>query len=187
MSILSLIGIAIALSLDALTVSMANGCMIYELKHKQAFIISFSFGLFQAIMPLIGWGTGTLFTVYIKQYDHWVAFILLSGVSLKMLHEAYTAPDGSVKSCLDPRVLIIMSIATSIDALAIGISFSVLHIAIIKPIIIIGVITFFICLGGIYIANRLGNILGKRFEYAGAFILFIIGSKILIEHLVKGI
>ncbi|MDA3899423.1 MAG: manganese efflux pump MntP family protein [Spirochaetes bacterium] len=188
MSFVSIIAIAIALSIDALSVSIANGIIIKDLKIKHAFLISFSFGLFQAFMPVIGWLAGIALIAYIQQWDHWIAFILLSGVAIKMIYDARGAEDGKVcKNCLDPKVLLIMSFATSIDALAIGISFSVLNIDIILPVLLIGLVTFINCLAGIFLANRIANIFGRRIEYAGGAILIIIATKILVDHLYKGI
>ena len=184
MDIVTLLVIASALSMDALSVSIANGIIIPSLKLQQAMLISFSFGFFQSIMPVIGWFVGKTFAEYIQKYDHWIAFALLASVGLKMIHEAYTQSDeNTCKNCLQPKILLLMSLATSIDALAIGISFSILKTDILFPAIIIGLVTFLICLAGITIAHKIGSFFGKKMEYAGGIILIAIGIKIVIEHI----
>ncbi|HRX14783.1 MAG TPA: manganese efflux pump MntP family protein [Spirochaetota bacterium] len=184
MDIFTLLIIASALSIDALSVSIANGIIIPQLKTRQAIYISFSFGFFQSIMPVIGWFVGKTFAEYIQVYDHWIAFALLSSVGIKMIHEAYTQSENKTcKNCLQPKILLLMSLATSIDALAIGISFSILKTDILFPAIVIGVVTFINCFAGITIAHKIGSFFGKKMEYAGGIILIAIGVKIVIEHI----
>lgn len=184
MDILVLIGIAVGLSMDALAVSVANGIMIKKLQVRHAFRIAFSFGFFQAIMPLIGWAAGITFSTYIKEFDHWIAFILLVLVGSRMIWESISSSrkEEAVRNCLHFPTLLILSIATSIDALAVGVSFAFLNITIWLPILLIGLITFVICFFGVILGNRLGAILGNKLGIIGGIVLIGIGLKILIEH-----
>jgi putative Mn2+ efflux pump MntP len=185
MSLIKIIGIGIGLSMDALSVSVVNGCAIKELKFKHAFRMSFFFGFFQAIMPVIGWAAGLAFLSYIQDFDHWIAFGLLTIVGLKMIWESRSLKqDYSSKNCIHLPTLLMLSIATSIDALAVGLSFSILKVQIILPVVIIGAITFILCLVGVYIGNRVGHFFENKLELIGGLILIGIGIKILIEHLV---
>ncbi len=144
MDIYHITAIAVALSMDALAVSVVNGFVIKNLHYTHALRIAFFFGLFQAVMPLIGWAAGFYFRGYIESVDHWIAFGLLAFIGGKMIYESTIVKkdvcetDNCKKNCLNFGTLIILSIATSIDALAVGISFSVLHINIIEPVLIIG-------------------------------------------------
>ena len=185
MDILVLIGIAIGLSMDALAVTVANGIMIKKLQIRHAFRIAFSFGFFQAIMPLIGWAAGITFSTYIKEIDHWVAFGLLVLVASRMIWESFTSSkkDEAAKNCLHFPTLLILSFATSIDALAVGVSFAFLDMTIWLPILIIGLITFVICFIGVILGNKLGPFFGNKLGLIGGLVLIGIGIKILIEHL----
>ena len=167
--------------MDALAVSVINGFVIKKLKIQQAFRIAFSFGFFQALMPVIGWAAGLSFRRYIQHIDHWVAFSLLCLVGGKMIYESINCSEEK-RDCLQFPVLILLSIATSIDALAVGLSFSFLNVDIIVPAAIIGVVTFMICFIGIYIGDRIGRFIGNKLELIGGLILIIIGIKIVIEH-----
>lgn len=185
MDVLVLIGIAVGLSMDALAVSVANGIMIKQLQVRHALRIAFSFGFFQAIMPLIGWAAGITFSGYIKGIDHWVAFALLVLVGCRMIWESVTSlkKDEAVRNCLHFPTLLILSIATSIDALAVGVSFAFLDITIWFPILLIGIITFVICFLGVILGNKLGSIFGNKLGIIGGLVLIGIGLKILLEHL----
>lgn len=180
-----LIGIAIGLSMDALAVSVANGIMIKKLQARHALRIAFSFGFFQAMMPLIGWAAGITFSSYIKEIDHWVAFGLLVLVGSRMIWESFTISkkDEAERNCLHFPTLLVLSIATSIDALAVGVSFAFLDITIWIPILVIGMITFVICLIGIIAGNKLGPLLGSKLGVIGGLVLILMGFKILTEHL----
>lgn len=188
MDILVLIGIAVGLSMDALAVSVANGIMIKKLQVRHAFRIAFSFGFFQAIMPLIGWAAGITFSTYIKAIDHWVAFGLLILVGGRMIWESISASrkDEAVRNCLHFPTLLVLSIATSIDALAVGVSFAFLDMVIWFPILLIGMITFVICFMGVILGNKLGPLLGNKLGIIGGIVLIGIGFEILLQHLVKG-
>jgi len=135
--------IAVGLAMDACAVSIVNGCMISKARYMEFFKIAFFFGSFQALMPVLGWFSGNYFSEYIEQFDHWIAFILLLYIGIKMIYDGiHSAKDCHPKKKIDLKSLFILSIATSIDALAIGFTFSFLQLSIIKPIIIIGGITF---------------------------------------------
>ena len=185
MDILVIIGIAVGLSMDALAVSVANGIMIKQLRVQHAFRIAFSFGFFQAMMPLIGWAAGITFSQYIKAVDHWIAFVLLVLVGGRMIWESLSSArkDEAQRNCLHFPTLLVLSIATSIDALAVGVSFAFLDLVIWLPIVIIGLITFIICFIGIYIGNKAGSVFGTKLGLIGGLILIGIGMKILLEHL----
>ncbi|MFH0760262.1 MAG: manganese efflux pump MntP family protein [Bacteroidota bacterium] len=185
MDFLTLIGIAVGLSMDALAVSVANGFMIKQLRVRHAFRIAFFFGFFQALMPLIGWAAGITFSQYIKTFDHWIAFGLLVLVGGRMIWESVSTgkKDEAVKNCTHFPTLLMLSIATSIDALAVGVSFAFLDITIWLPILVIGLITFVICFIGVNIGSRLGTVFGNKLGIIGGIVLIGIGMKILIEHL----
>ena len=182
MNFITIIGIGVGLSMDALAVSVINGFVIKKLKIKHAFKIAFSFGFFQALMPVVGWAAGLSFRKYIQNIDHWVAFSLLCIIGGKMIYESVICREEK-KDCLQFSALLTLSIATSIDALAVGLSFSFLQVEIIVPAIIIGVVTFIICLIGIYVGDKIGRFIGNKLELIGGLILIIIGIKIVIEHL----
>ncbi len=185
MNIISIVVIAIGLSMDAFSVSVTNGFIIKEIKFKHAFRISIFFGIFQAIMPVIGWASGTVFRSYIKAYDHWIAFGLLMFIGAKMIYESkIIKEEADKKTCLHFPTLLILSVATSIDALAVGLTYAFLDINIILPSIIIGLITFVICLAGVYIGNKVGHFFENKLELIGGIILILIGFKILMEHTV---
>ena len=167
--------------MDALAVSVINGFIIKKLKIRQAFRIAFSFGFFQALMPVIGWAAGLSFRKYIQHIDHWVAFLLLCFVGGKMIYESLNCSEAK-RDCLQFPALFMLSIATSIDALAVGLSFSFLQVEIIIPAIIIGAVTFIICLIGVYIGDKIGRFVGNKLKLIGGLILIIIGIKIIIEH-----
>jgi putative Mn2+ efflux pump MntP len=184
MNLYVLIGIAVGLSMDALAVSVTNGIMIKKLQVKHAFRIAFSFGFFQAIMPLIGWAAGITFSTYIKSFDHWVAFGLLLIVGSRMIWESYQSSksDEAMRNCLHFPTLLALSIATSLDALAVGVSFAFLDMTIWIPILVIGFITFVICFIGVLLGNKLAPILGNKLGIIGGLVLIGIGINILIQH-----
>lgn len=190
MNLLSIIVIALGLSIDAFAVSVANGFMIKELKFRQVFRIALFFGLFQAIMPLLGWAAGSLFSSFIVKFDHWVAFGLLVFIGGKMIIESRKPVEAGCeedkKDCTHFPTLLMMSLATSVDALAVGLTFAFLDVLIVLPVIVIGCITFVVCLAGVYIGDRTGHLFGDKLELIGGIIVIGIGIKILIEHLLGG-
>lgn len=185
MNLLTIVGIALGLSMDALAVSITNGAMIRDLKVRHAVRMAVFFGAFQFLMPVIGWAAGTTFSRAIAGIDHWIAFGLLAFIGGKMIVESRKLKeDGSCKEdCRNLPTLIVLSIATSIDALAVGLSFAFLRVGIMGPALIIGAITFVVCLAGVAIGNRVGRFFENRFELIGGIVLVGIGVKILLEHL----
>jgi putative Mn2+ efflux pump MntP len=188
MSITELILLAIGLSMDASAVSISNSLCIKKLTIKNILQMAIIFGLFQGIMPLIGFYAASMFADVISQFDHWIAFILLAIIGGKMLHEAITAEPE--KDCslfnLTLKLLLVQAVATSIDALAVGVSLSALNVNIFYAVIIIGIVTFICCSIAILISKRFGNLLGKRADIVGGIILIAIGLKIFIEHMFFG-
>jgi putative Mn2+ efflux pump MntP len=186
--LLTIIATAFALSIDALAVSISNGIIIKELKFRHAFRIAVFFGLFQAIMPVLGWAAGYTFRDMIGAIDHWIALGLLSIIGIKMTIESRSLGKcEEAKDCQHLPTLLLMALATSIDALAAGISFAFLEVNIIGPVAIIGAVTFVVCLAGVYAGNRTGCYLKGKLELAGGLILIGIGIKIAVEHIVKNI
>ena len=189
MGIVELLLTAIALSMDAFAVSVCKGLGMRRMRYDQALVISLYFGVFQALMPLIGWLLGTSFSRYIQAFDHWIAFVLLAFLGGKMLwdvfHEKEDGEQESAERRLDHRELFMLAIATSIDALAVGIAFACLEVNIWRSISIIGVTTLVISFAGVWIGNRFGNRFQKKTEIAGGLVLILIGVKILAEHLIE--
>ncbi|MDZ7721445.1 MAG: manganese efflux pump MntP family protein [candidate division KSB1 bacterium] len=185
MDTLSLLIISVGLGMDAFAVSITCGVSIEALKKRHVVRVALAFGLFQAVMPVAGWLLGLGFRGLIESIDHWVAFLLLAFVGGKMLWEARQTYEKK-SNPLDWHVLFIMSVATSIDALAVGLTFAVLKISIITPVLVIGLVTFLMSGAGVFLGDRTGNLVGKRVDVAGGLILIGIGLKILIEHLVQG-
>jgi putative Mn2+ efflux pump MntP len=184
MKIISIIFIAVGLAMDAFAVSITSGLTIKSLKINNALKIATFFGLFQAIMPILGWLAGLSFREIISDVDHWIAFGLLFLIGCKMIYESSKMEVNNKKiNPLDVYILLMLSIATSIDALAIGLTLSFLNVPIILPSIIIGTITFSLSVIGVYFGNKFGHYFERKIEMVGGFILIGIGIKILIEHL----
>ena len=183
MDTFSIVLIAFALSMDSFAVSVANGLTIRNLNLKRILTISFSLAFFQALMPLIGWLAGIGISEHIKEYDHWIAFALLSFVGGKMIYEGLTKNGEEKDTELTVLTLLSQSIATSIDAFAVGISFALINLSIVAPLAIIGIVTFGVSLAGLYLGKFFGKKLGKSVEVIGGIVLFGIGLKILLEHL----
>ena len=183
MDIISIVIIAIGLSMDSFAVSITNGLTIREINLKKILIITFSLAIFQALMPLLGWFIGTGFKKYITEIDHWIAFLLLSFIGFKMIYEGIKKNNDSEKSELKFLILIGQSFATSIDAFAVGISFAFLNLSITTPILIIGVVTLIISFIGLSLGKFLGTKFGKSAEIFGGLVLTGMGIKVLIEHL----
>jgi len=176
--------IALGLAMDCLAVSITSGITIKQLRLNNALQIALFFGSFQAFMPVIGWLAGLGLRDFITGVDHWVAFGLLGLIGLKMIYESSRLESEKKEiNPLNMYVLSMLSIATSIDALAIGVSFAFLRIRLIASIIIIGAITFILSFIGVFVGNRAGHFFEKKIELAGGLILIGIGTKILIGHL----
>ena len=184
MGLLTVCFIAVGLSMDAFAVAIASGAAIKDLKPAQALKIAAFFGGFQCLMPVIGWSAGLGMKGLFSGFDHWVAFGLLAFVGGKMLWESRGAAEDSPKGDpLDNGALLLLAVATSIDALAVGLTFSLLDMAVAAPVVIIGLITFVISLAGVFIGRRAGSLLGRKAEAGGGLVLVGIGSKILFDHL----
>jgi len=187
MSYITMTGIAVALAMDAFAVSISYGCSPVKMHLKNAFIISFFFGAFQAFMPVIGWFSGKAFALLIKEYDHWIAFTLLLIIGLRMIIEGFKerGPEELCEQNIDLgyKKLLVLSVATSIDALAVGLSLSLIGSPIALPAVIIGTVTFSMSFVGIRAGLKLRHVLGRKSEILGGIILIFIGSRILFEHL----
>lgn len=184
MGFFSIILTGFALSMDAFAVSITKGITLKKINLSIAIKIAFFFGLFQAVMPLIGWLFGMNFELYIRSIDHWIAIILLSFLGIKMIIETINRDDDNESNSiyLDNKELIILSIATSIDALAVGVTFAFLNIDIIPICISIGVITFIVCFIGVIIGKKIGSVLKNSAQIIGGIILILIGLNIFNEH-----
>ena len=182
---INLVLISISLAIDCLAVSIAGGATATKPKITNAIKVGLSFGFFQAIMPLIGWAIGFSFRSLIENVDHWIAFSLLLIIGIKMLYEAFKkSPQNNKTDITRIPTLLLLSIATSIDALVVGISLSILNISIYLSILIIGLFAFTFSVSGYYLGYRIGKIIGNKVEVIGGIILIGIGIKILIEHMI---
>ena len=187
--IVTLLLMGVGLAMDAFAVSICKGLSMKKVKWQHGVVIGLFFGGFQALMPFIGWLLGSQFEQYITKVDHWIAFGLLGIIGGKMLYEAIKGDEEEECECgkniekLDIKELFILAIATSIYALAVGITFAFLKYPVGKAVTIIGVVTFIISLAGVYIGNFFGARFKKKAEIAGGIILVGIGVKILLEHL----
>ena len=192
--------IAVGLSMDAFAVSVTQGACLEMKNASYPFIIGITFGLFQAVMPLIGWLAGSSFRAYIQHIDHWIALALLSIIGAKMFIDGFidyrrkrraravgeACPDSAGNE-LCVHSLLMMGIATSIDALAVGVTFGMLDFNIWIAIVIIGLTTCILSTFGVLIGKRAGPLLGDRMEMIGGIVLMALGIKIVVEHLIKGI
>lgn len=187
MGLVELLLIAVGLSMDAFAVSICKGLGMKEVNLKVAVVLALFFGGFQALMPLIGWALGSQFLGIIGPIDHWVAFVLLAVIGGKMLWEAFhedaSEGDGKPADRIDLGEFLILAIATSIDALAVGISFAALSVDIVPSVALIGVITFAFSIAGVFVGNFFGSRYEKPASIVGGVVLILIGTKILLEHL----
>ncbi|MFP4353533.1 MAG: manganese efflux pump MntP family protein [Phycisphaerae bacterium] len=186
MSWLTVMLIALGLAMDAFAVSLAAGLTIKDLTARHVFRVGWHFGLFQFLMPVIGWIAGRRVSGYISSYDHWIAFGLLAFIGGKMVYEAI-AEDEQERSDRDPSrglLLVTLAMATSIDALAVGVSMAFLDVSIWWPCITIGIVAALMSTIGIFSGSRLGSRWGQRAEILGGLVLLTIGAKILIESYV---
>lgn len=185
MQIIELIILSIGLAMDAFSVSICKGLSITKIKTKDAIIVGLYFGIFQALMPIIGYLLGMNFYDKITNIDHWIAFVLLSCIGINMIREAILNKEEIKDDSLNMKNMLVLSIATSIDALAAGITFAFLNVNILMSVIIIGVITFLISTIGVIVGNIFGNKYEKKAQIFGGVILIILGFKILLEHLLN--
>ncbi len=183
MGLITIIIIAVGLAMDAFAVSIVSGSACKQLKVKHAFRTALFFGGFQALMPLIGALAGLSLKEYIANYDHWMAFGLLSAVGGKMLYESFRIKPA--KENFDPSnifILLVLSVATSIDALVVGITLPLLRVSIAPAVVIIGLVTFALSYLGIFIGKKSGHFFESKIEALGGLVLIALGLKILIEH-----
>jgi manganese efflux pump family protein len=184
---LSMLGIAVGLAMDAFAVSIAAGLAVEKITPRHVFRIGFHFGLFQFLMPVLGWLTGEQLARHVGRYDHWLAFALLALVGGKMFWEALSAKSAAKDR--DPTrglMLLALSVATSIDALAVGMSLALLRVSIWVPSVVIGVVTAALSAVGITFGGRIGPRWERRAEAAGGVVLVVIGVKVLWEGLAAG-
>lgn len=184
MDFLTLFGIAVALAMDAFAVALATGLMLPKLTGRHLFRFGFHFGLFQALMPLIGWYAGRGLRTSIEAYDHWIAFVLLAVIGIRMCHGALQAAEDQDER-KDPTrgwSLVMLSVATSIDALAVGLTLAMLGSEIFIPALTIGLVCAILTLVGMYLGRKIGRNWGPKVEFLGGLILLGIGIKILLEH-----
>lgn len=186
MGFFELFFIGVGLSMDAFAVAVCKGLKMRKFNLAQCFVIALFFGGFQALMPLIGWALGRQFERYITSFDHWIAFILLAIIGGKMIYDSWKGEeDESVSDGdkLDIKELVVLSVATSIDALAVGITFAFLQVRILPAIALIGCTTFVLSAVGVCVGNFFGSRYERKAEFCGGVILILIGLKILLEHL----
>ncbi len=186
MQIWELILIALSLSMDAFAVAMCRGVEMRQFNVKHALVIAAFFGGFQAVMPLIGWAIGKQFVDYISAVDHWIAFALLLLIGGKMIFDSFKkekAEEEHTVEKLNIKQLLVMSVATSIDALAVGVTFAFLETNIWIAVSSIGAIAFVLSLFGVFVGNKIGLKFQNKAEFMGGIVLILIGLKILLEHL----
>ena len=190
MSTLAILGIAVALAMDAFAVAIATGVSLKRVSFRQTFRLSWHFGLFQAMMPIIGWGFGASVQRFMAAYAHWVAFFLVALVGSNMLREAILADEDEEEEIKRPRkdatrgmTLVMLSVATSIDALAVGLSMSMLQVSIVTPAIVIGIVAGLFTIAGLHLGKRVARLtwLSTWAEIVGGLVLWLIGLNILRE------
>ncbi len=183
MSLFELFILSVGLSMDAFAVSICKGLAMEKLSFKSIGIVGLWFGSFQAIMPFIGYILGKAFKVYIENFDHWIAFILLGIIGANMIKESLEKDEEKADASLSFKIMFTMAIATSIDALAAGITLILPGVSIFTAIALIGLITFFMSVFGVKIGNLFGVKYKSKAEFAGGFILIVLGFKVLFEHI----
>jgi manganese efflux pump family protein len=185
MSLLAILGIAVGLAMDAFAVSLGIGLKQCQVSTRTTLRLAWHFGLFQFFMPILGWLAGLTFARWITSVDHWIAFGLLAVIGGKMIWEALWGDEEkrAAKDATRGTSLVVLSVATSIDALAVGLSLALLGVQIWYPAVIIGIVAFVFTAAGLHLGCRFGALLGKRMEVLGGLILIGIGVKILVDHL----
>lgn len=183
MGLIELFLIAVGLSMDAFAVSVCKGLAMPKCTFKKAAIVGLWFGGFQALMPAIGYILGAQFQEAIASIDHWIAFVLLALIGGNMIHEALDNDEEEADASLDVKTMFLLAVATSIDALAVGITFAFLKVAIVPAVCFIGSVTFIISFAGVKIGNVFGARYKNKAEIVGGVILILLGLKILLEHL----
>ena len=185
MSIIELLLVAVGLSMDAFAVSVCKGLAMDKITLKKCAVVGLWFGGFQALMPTVGWLLGSQFEKYITSIDHWIAFALLCAIGVNMIREALSKDedDQSTGDSLAFKTMLVLAVATSIDALAVGITFAFLQVKIVSAVLIIGLTTFVLSMIGVKIGNVFGVKYKSNAEFAGGVVLILLGIKILLEHL----
>ena len=183
MTLLNLFLIAVGLSMDAFAVSVCKGLAMEKAPLKKAAVAGAWFGSFQALMPLAGYLLGSRFEKYITRIDHWIAFVLLALIGLNMIKEAFSREEEKASSTMYFKEMFLLAIATSIDALAVGITFAFLRVDILPAVGLIGITTFLLSIVGVKVGNIFGSRYKSRAELAGGILLVLMGTKILLEHL----
>ncbi len=183
MGVVELFILAVGLSMDAFAVSVCKGLALKKITVKNAAIVGIWFGGFQALMPTIGFFLGVQFKDYITSIDHWIAFVLLCLIGANMIKEALKKNEEKEDSSLEIKTMLLLAIATSIDALAVGVTFAFLNVNIFYAVIFIGITTFVLSMAGVKIGNVFGVKYKSKAEFLGGIILILLGIKILLEHL----
>ena len=183
MDLLTLLTLAVGLAMDAFAVSICKGLAMREKVLKKGIIVGLWFGGFQALMPTIGFFLGTQFKDQITSIDHWIAFVLLGLIGINMVKEALSNDEDQAEDSIAVKEMFMLAVATSIDALAVGITFAFLNVHIVSAASMIGVCTFLISFAGVKIGNIFGTKYKSKAELAGGIILILLGFKILFEHL----
>lgn len=183
MGILEISLLGIGLAMDAFAVSICKGLSMKKMNWKNAIIIALNFGIFQALMPMIGYFLGTTFESFVTTFDHWIAFILLALIGGNMIKESFDNEEEKKNDKVDFKTMIVLALATSIDALAVGITFAFFDVNLLLAVAIIGIITFIISILGVKIGNKFGDKYQNKAELTGGIILVLLGTKILLEHL----
>ncbi len=186
MTLISIVLLAVALAMDATAVAAAKGLALARILPKHVFTVALFFGGFQALMPLLGWWLGVRIGPLVEAWDHWVAFVLLAGIGGKMLWEAREAPSESEPSRADGfdlKSMLLLAIATSIDAMAAGVTLPMLGAPLAFSLATIGVTTAVLSVAGLYAGRRFGAFLGRKLDAFGGVVLVALGTKILVQHL----
>lgn len=183
MSLFTLFVTAVGLSMDAFAVSICKGLAMKKLSWKKALIIGLWFGGFQALMPSVGYLLGSRFEKYVTSIDHWIAFVLLALIGINMIRESLSGEEENANDAVDFKTMLLLAIATSIDALAVGVTYAFLQVQIAPAVSFIGIITFSLSIIGVKIGNVFGLKYRTKAEIAGGIILLLMGTKILLEHL----
>ena len=186
MSVIELLVLALGLSMDAFAVSICKGLSVPKLQAKHCLICGVYFGGFQALMPLIGWALGIRFQSMITNIDHWIAFVLLAVIGANMIKESFSKEEECPDASFGFKTMLTLAVATSIDALAVGVTVAFLDVSIVPAVLLIGATTFVCSAVGVKIGNVFGNRFQSKAEFLGGLVLIAIGLKILIEHLFFG-
>lgn len=183
MGFIEILLVGVSLAADAFAAAVCKGLSLNKLDIKKSLIIGLYFGIFQGLMPILGYLLGTTFSDFITSIDHWIAFVLLSSIGLNMIREVFSKEENNCDDKIDFKTMIHISIATSIDALAIGITFAFLKVNIIISSILITLTTFTLSCIGVIIGNKFGTKYKSKAEFIGGLVLILMGIKILLEHL----